>query len=779
MKLCYNSPGDSWKEAMPLGNGRLGAMVFGGPARERIQINEETLWSGAPHDYNRIDAGRYLQEVRRFIFADSIEEAEQLFLDRMMGDPVNLQAYLPFCDLWLDFPDVDAVNHYRRELDLERAVATIQYESAGITYVREVFCSHPGGCMVIRITGSAPGCVRLNASLTSVHPDTSVQADEDDTIRLIGQTGTRKESKHWIAGWEGPGLQFEGRLTACCEGGQCRIAGGTLQIAGADAVTLIFSGATSFNNFHDIGGDPSEKNRQYLSRNIGRPYEAVMNEHVEDYSPLFHRITLRLGRNEKKEVQEEGNDELPTDLRIRSAREQEDPELAALYFQFGRYLLISSSRPGGQPSNLQGIWNEEEWPEWGSKWTTNINVQMNYWPAEVGNLAECHLPLFDLIDDLRTTGARTAKIYYGARGFVTHHNTDLWRAAAPVDTFAGIWPMGGVWMVQHLWDHYEYNPDRSFLRERAYPAMKEAARFILDYLTEAPEGHTMAGMLVTNPSYSPENPYVDRENRKRHLTYSSTMDLQLIRDLFERVLVACDLLQEDHAFQEEVRTALDRLPPMQIGRYGQLQEWAEDWDRPEDHNGHVSHLYGLYPGNQISEEDTPELFDGVRISLELRSNGRSLAWPAAWRSVLYAHLRDGKNAHDRIIDLLAGSTNPNLFNQHEPFPMQIDGNLGGTAGIAEMLLQSKARYSSGRAEYWIDLLPALPTHWSEGSVTGLRARGGFEVDMAWQAGKLESAVVRSLNGSKCMLRYRDESIRCGMKAGDSFRYCPSSPSLNP
>jgi len=767
MKLWYSSPASSWQEALPIGNGSLGAMVFGGTERERIQLNEETLWSGAPHDYNRTDAGRYLQEVRRLIFADRVEEAEQLFLERMMGDPVNLQAFIPFCDLELAFPDHGAACRYRRELDLERAVVAVRYEADGVAYTREMFCSHPSGCLVVRLTSSAPGRLTVHASLSTVHPDAVVQTDGNDTIRLVGRTGRRMGPRNWIAGWEGPGLRFEGALTAFCEGGESRATGVGLRIENADAVTFVFAGATSFVHYRDISGDPSEKNRQVLARIAGRSYEELLDEHFRDYAALFKRVSIRLGGADAAGRA----DDLATDQRLRAVRKTEDPALSALYFQFGRYLLIASSRPGGQPANLQGVWNEEEWPEWGSKWTTNINVQMNYWPAEVGNLPECHLPLFDLIDDLRETGARTAAIYYGAQGFVVHHNTDLWRAAAPVDTHAGIWPMGGVWLVQHLWDHYEFNPDPVFLKERAYPAMKEAALFLLDYLTEAPEGLEFAGKLVTNPSYSPENPYIDGRNRRRHLSYACTMDLQLIRDLFERILIACDLLQTDDSFRSEIQAALDRLPPMQIGRYGQLQEWIGDWDRPDDHNGHVSHLYGLYPGNQINREDTPELAEAVRRSLELRHNGRSRAWPAAWRAALYARLADAQQAHNRIIDLLAESSNPNLLNQHSPFPMQIDANLGGAAGIAEMLLQSRARHDRG--EYVIELLPALPVEWREGSVAGLRARGGFEVDMTWSDGLLETAVIRSLYGSSAELRCGGLSVRCGVSAGSCFHWRPS------
>ncbi len=773
MKLTYDSPGKSWKEALPIGNGRLGAMVFGGTENERIQINEETLWSGAPHDYNRADAGRYLQEVRSLIFEDRIEEAERLFLERMMGEPVNLQAYLPFCDLRLAFPGHRDVRRYRRELDLARAVATVSYEADGCEYTREMFCTRPGGCIVIRLSCSPQGRIGVNASLSSVHPDSEVHADGGRTIRLTGRTGTREGPRNWSGAWEGPGLRFEGALSAFREGGTCTVADGVLRVDGAQAVTLVFSGATGFVDYRDIGGNPREINNRRLAGVAGRTYRELLEEHVEDHRALYERVSIRLGEAGKEE--EDGSERLPTNRRVVSIRETEDASLAALYFQFGRYLLIASSRPGNQPANLQGIWNEEEWPEWGSKWTTNINVQMNYWPAEVGNLRECHLPLFDLIDDLRVAGSRTAEIYYGARGFVVHHNTDIWRAAAPVDTHAGIWPMGGVWLVQHLWDHYEYNPDPDFLKERAYPAMKEAARFVLDFMTEAPDGIKFAGLLVTNPSYSPENPYRDERNRRRHLTYASTMDLQLIRDLFERCLIACELMQEDGAFADELRDALDRMPTMQIGRFGQLQEWLGDWDSPEDANGHVSHLYGLYPGNQISEE-TPEAFAGARRSLELRhrSRERSRAWPAAWRIALHARLKDGELAYRRLLDLLADSTNPNLLNQHDPFPMQIDANFGGTAGIAEMLLQSRARYDGGNPEYDIVLLPALPSAWPEGFVSGLRARGGFEIGIRWANGKLTEATVRSLNGLPCRLRYAGQSIRCEAKAGETYRYYPSS-----
>ncbi|WP_235549541.1 glycosyl hydrolase family 95 catalytic domain-containing protein [Paenibacillus sp. Soil766] len=773
MKLEYDSPGTAWKEALPIGNGRLGAMVFGAAETERIQINEETLWSGAPHDYNRPDAGQYLQEVRSLIFNDRIEEAERLFLDRMMGEPIHLQAYLPFCDLNLAFPGHREVTRYRRELDLRRAVATVSYEADGCEYTREIFCSRPSGCLVIRLSCGERGSIAVDASLSSVHPDASVQSDGSRAIRLTGRTGTRKGPRNWSGSWEGPGLRFEGRLTAFCEGGSCAAGDGVLRIAEASAITLVFSGATSFLNYRDMGGDPSELNNRYMARVSERPYRELLDEHVEDHKALYERVSIRLGGVGADE--RTGGKRRPTDRRVLDIRETEDPSLAALYFQFGRYLLIASSRPGDQPSNLQGIWNEEEWPEWGSKWTTNINVQMNYWPAEVGNLPECHLPLFDLIDDLRVTGARTAELYYGAKGFVVHHNTDLWRAAAPVDIHAGIWPMGGVWLVQHLWDHFEYNPDLDFLRVRAYPAMKEAARFVMDFLVEAPEGVKFAGLLITNPSYSPENAYRDGRDRRRHLTISSTMDVQLIRDLLERCLIASELLGENSAFEHEIRKVLDRIPPMQIGQFGQLQEWPEDWDRPEDSNGHVSHLYGLYPGNQIYE-DTPETFEGARKSLELRhrSKDRILAWPAAWRIALHARLRDGESAHKRLVDLLAGSTNPNLLNQHEPFPMQIDANFGGTAGIAEMLLQSRSRYRYGKAEYEIELLPALPETWPEGSVSGFRARGGFEVGMTWAEGSLIGAEIRSLCGMPCTLRYRKRSIRYTLKAGESFQFDPFS-----
>jgi alpha-L-fucosidase 2 len=761
MKLWYVKPASDWLEALPIGNGRLGAMVHGGMERERLQINEETFWSGGPHDYRRPGASRYLRQVQELIFQDKVEEAQQLFDERMKGDPELLHAFLPCCDMMLHFPGHADGRDYYRELDLDRAVATTRYRVNGVTYTREVFCSYPDQAIIMRISSDCPGKIDMAAELAAANGEQRVRFAGDDTLVLTGQAGKREARPRRLnAGWDGPGVRFEARLRAISEGGRVLRGEQALEVRGADAVTLIFSAATSFVNYRSIDGDPGTKAAGVIERLQGKSYGELLGRHLEDYTALYRRVELELGDG--------AGDGTPTDERVRTYAETEDPGLAALFYQYGRYLLIASSRPGGQPANLQGIWNDDPWPLWGSKWTTNINVQMNYWPAESGNLRECHLPLFDLIDDLRITGAETAETHYGCRGFVVHHNTDLWRAATPVDYDAAVWPMGGVWLVQHLWDHYEYCPDQAFLRNRVYPALREAALFVLDYLTEAPEGTRLAGKLVTNPSYSPENHYIDDKGRRRYLTYAATMDIQLIRDLFQRCMKAAEMLGVDEDFRGELEEAMARLPGMQIGKYGQLQEWAEDWDRPDDHNSHVSHLYGLYPGNQISVKDTPELAEAVGRSLELRGTHDFRAWPAAWRIALHAHLRDARMAHRRLVNLIALSANPNLLNEKPPLPMQIDGNFGGTAAIAEMLLQSRSRYDGTAAVYEIELLPALPAQWSRGRVKGLRARGGFELAFAWENGRLTEASLHALCGGICRIYYGDRSVQLETSKGDTI-----------
>lgn len=761
MKLWYEKPAEQWLEALPIGNGRLGAMVYGGVGRETLQINEETLWSGGPHNYNNPGAADNLQAVRDLLFNDKVEEAQQRFSDTMRGEPYCLQAYVPFCRLLLEDPGVQSYTDYRRELDLDQAMHRVRYEAGGVVYTRETFCSHPDQAIVIRISANRPQCINLDASLDTIYPGAQTVSDGVRRLTLTGCTGRREGApRSWVAGWDGDGLRFEAGLEAIAEGGRLSFEGGRLQIRDADAVVLIMTGATSFVDYRNIDGDPSAQVDGYFAALRGRTYEELAERHQEDYTRLYNRVRIELG--------DRSGEATPTDRRIETIRETEDPGMAALYYQYARYLLIASSRPGGQPANLQGIWNEDPYPLWGSKWTTNINIQMNYWGAESGNLAECHTPLFDLIDDLRVTGSETAAVHYGCNGFVVHHNTDLWRAATPVDADAGPWPMGGVWMAQHLWDHYEYSPDPVLLRDRVYPVFRDAAEFVLDFLVEAPRGSRHEGMLVTNPSYSPENHYIDGENRRRYLTYAATLDIQLIRDLFQRCIIATELLGADAAFRERLRDALQRLPGMQIGQYGQLQEWLEDWDRPDDHNSHVSHLYGLYPGNQISLKHTPALAEAVRRSLELRGNHDVGGWPAAWRIALHAHLRDRDMAHRRFISLISESANPNLLNLRPPLPMQIDGNFGGAAGITEMLLQSRARYDRSGIVYEIDLLPALPGRWADGSVKGLRARGGFELEFAWADGKLTRLLLHSANGSSCVIHADGEAFELQTAAGETY-----------
>lgn len=754
LELWYDRPASEWVEALPVGNGRLGAMVFGGGATERIQFNEDTLWRGEPRSYANQGAHRWLAEIRSLLFAGRQAEAEELAMERFMSVPLRQMAYQSFGDLLIERDGVQesAVTAYRRYLNLDSAVAGVEFASNGVSHTQEVFASFPRQVLVVRLAASGDRQLAFTARIETSHL-VEFNGGDGDALRLSGRV-------------EDGAIRFEARVSIRTDG-EVSFDGGKVRVKNASAATLLLAGATNYVNFRDVSADPAQRTMAVLDEASGIPFQDIRRESVASYRDLFRRVQLDLGTSPAATE--------PTDQRIAKFAGRTDPQLVALLFQYGRYLLIASSRGSGQAANLQGLWNDSDQPPWDSKYTVNINTEMNYWPAEVTNLAETHEPLFDMLRDVARSGAETAREHYDARGWVLHHNTDLWRGTAPINhSNHGVWPTGGAWLCQDLWQRYLFSGDEDFLRDVAYPLLRGAAEFFVDYLVESPDGD----WLISGPSNSPEN---------GGLVMGPAMDHQIVRNLMGNAIAAATVLGVDPGFREELAAVRARISPNRIGRLGQLQEWEEDIDDPANKHRHVSHLFGLHPGVEITPFGTPELFAAARKSLEMRGDGAT-GWSMGWKVNFWARLLDGDHAFKILAGLLApvpgsregrlddrrGGLYPNLFDAHPPF--QIDGNFGATAGIAEMLLQSHDPYGAplrdsavqNGQEGFLNLLPALPSALSSGSVTGLRARGGFDVDIQWRDGELVRARIGSRLGKPVTVRYAGSEIRPSIAGGESL-----------
>jgi alpha-L-fucosidase 2 len=707
-----------------------------------------------------VGASKYLGQIRALLFAGKQAEAEKLAMREFMSVPPRQKAYQAFGDILLDLPGISDsdISNYRRSLDLDTAVASVEYECKGVTYRREVFASWPAQVIVVRLTASQPGKLDFDAALKSAHANSAIKAQPDGTIFLNGQVADSA-------------IRFEARLVVNTDGGSKDARDGKIAVRGADAATLILSGATNFNNYRDVSADPKMRNDAYLGRLAGVKYDSLRSAHIADHERLFRRVQLDLGTSEASSK--------TTDERIRAFASGNDPALVTLLFQFGRYLMISSSRPGGQPANLQGLWNDSNTPAWDSKYTVNINTEMNYWPVEDTNLAECDEALFDALKEVAASGAITAKEMYNARGWVLHHNFDLWRGTAPINASNhGIWPTGGAWLSTQLWEHYLFGGDKEFLRNTAYPLMRGAALFFVETLVDDPK----TGKLITGPSNSPEH---------GGLVMGPAMDREIVRSLFGEVIAASEILDTDPDLRKQLTQMRGRILPNRIGKYGQLQEWMEDVDDPKDEHRHVSHLWAVFPGSEITAYGTPDLFAAARQSLIFRGDGAT-GWSMGWKLNLWARFLDGDHAYRILQNLIEPASDKapgvsahpgvfkNLFDAHPPF--QIDGNFGATSGIAEMLLQSHDPYATPTSltdvqrgeSAMIFLLPALPAAFPNGSVTGLRARGGMDVAMSWKGGKLERATIFARQTKSVKIRYDGKQATIDAHAGRSYQITPQT-----